>query len=37
MGSLMILAGVAILILKIVSRNTSTASLPNGRTATRPK
>ena len=37
MGSLMIIAGVAILILKIVSRNTSSRSLPNGRAATRAK
>ena len=34
-GPLLIIAGVAVLIMKIVSRNTPTSSLPNGRTASR--
>lgn len=37
MGSLLIIAGVAILIMKIVGRNALSQSLPNRRTASRAK
>jgi uncharacterized membrane protein HdeD (DUF308 family) len=36
-GTLLIVAGVAILIMKIVSRNTPTRSLPSERAASRAK
>jgi len=37
MGTLLIIAGAGILILKIVSRNTPNRSLPSGRAASRAK